>query len=205
MKRVPMFNLKANAIKSTAIVMASISLMSVSAPVGAKGLSSQSDSVPVSEAIINGKTYSVTKVTVNASAHDVWRVLTNYSNAEHVFPQMKKCTVLQDMGTEKIVKHTVAPSGPVGTYTYTLKIKEKAPHLMEWNRVSGAFKDVKGFWKLETLDSGRTTLVTYACFVDGGFFVPGALIRRQNRIDMPQVLKTLKHTVESKLQIAEKP
>lgn len=204
-----MFNLKATAfkptvIKSTAIVMASISLMLVSAPVGAKALSSHSDSVPVSESIINGKTYSVTKVTVNASSHDVWRVLTNYANAENVFPQMKKCTVLQDMGTEKIVKHTVAPSGPAGTYTYTLKIKEKAPHLLEWNRISGAFKEVKGFWKLEGLDNGRTTLVTYACFVDGGFLMPGGLIRRQNRIDMPQVLRTLKHTVESKVQIAEK-
>ena len=105
----------------------------------------------------------------------------------------------------KTIKHTVAPTGPVGTYSYVLKVTEKAPQSLEWHRISGAFKQVKGYWRLEPLDNGRTTLVTYASYVDGGFFIPAPLIRRQNRIDMPAVMACLKGQVESKVQIAGRP
>lgn len=163
------------------------------------------DSSTVSETVIDGDKYSVTKVVVHAPPHQVWHVLTDFENAPKVFPQMKKCELVKDEGHAKIVRHTVAPSGPVGTYSYTLRITEKAPKYMEWHRVSGAFKQVKGFWKLEPLDHGRTTQVTYASYVDGGFFVPQPLIRRQNKIDMPSVMACLKSQVESKIQIAGKP
>jgi ribosome-associated toxin RatA of RatAB toxin-antitoxin module len=159
----------------------------------------------VSETVIDGNKYSVTKIVVHAAPHQVWHVLSDFDNAPKVFPQLKKCEVVKDEGHSKIVKHTVAPSGPVGTYSYTLRITEKAPKYMEWHRLNGAFKQVKGFWKLEPLDNGRTTQVTYASFVDGGFFVPAPLIRRQNRIDMPTVMASLKSQVESKIQIAGKP
>ncbi|MBX9667563.1 MAG: SRPBCC family protein [Candidatus Obscuribacterales bacterium] len=158
----------------------------------------------LTESVINGHKYSVAKVIVHATPHQVWNILTDYDNAPKIFPQVKKCHVVKDEGATKLLKHTVAPSGPVGTYTYLLKITERAPHGMEWQRVSGAFKEVKGFWKLEPLDS-RTTLCTYASYVDGGFFIPQPLIRRQSRIDMPAVMATLKNQVENKTQIAEKP
>ena len=103
------------------------------------------------------------------------------------------------------LRFRLSPSGPVGTYSYVIRITEKAPRYLEWHRLSGAFKQVKGFWKLEPLDNGRTTQVTYASFVDGGFFVPAPLIRRQNRIDMPAVMSCLKSQLESKTQIAGKP
>lgn len=144
-------------------------------------------------------------MTVHAPPQQIWHVLTDYDNAHKVFPQVKKCQVLKDEGSTKVVKHTVAPSGPVGTFTYVLKITEKAPHSLEWNRMSGAFKQVRGFWKLEPLDNGRTTLVTYASFVDGGLFLPQPLIRRQARIDMPTVMASLKDQVHTRVQIAGKP
>lgn len=167
--------------------------------------SSHAGETTVTESVIDGNRYSVSKTVVHATPHQVWQVLTDYDNAPRVFPQMKKCQVIKEEGHSKIVKHTVAPSGPVGTYSYVLKITEQAPRYMEWSRLSGAFKQVKGFWKLEPLDNGRTTQVTYGSFVDGGFFVPQPLIKRQSRIDMPLVMGHLKGQVESKVQIAGRP
>lgn len=167
--------------------------------------SSVAEHAAVTETVIDGDRYSVTKIVVHAAPHQVWNVLSDFENAPKVFPQMKRCEVIKDEGHSKIVKHTVTPSGPVGTYSYTLRITEKAPKYMEWERLSGAFKQVKGYWKLEPLDNGRTTQVTYASFVDGGFFIPAPLIRRQSRLDMPSVMTSLKSQVESKIQIAGKP
>lgn len=175
-------------------------------PAAAKGALRNLSSPALTESIIDGKSYVVSKIMVHAPAEEVWRVLTDYPNAHKVFPQMKKCQVVKDEGSTKLIKHTVAPSGPVGTYTYTVRVKETAPHSLEWTRVSGAFKDVKGYWKLEKLDGGRTTMVTYASFVDGGFLLPQPLIKRQCRMDMPNVMSCLKQEVEQHMQhIAEKP
>ena len=153
--------------------------------------------IPISEENIGGKSYSVSRLVVHARPEQVWQVLTDYSNAPRVFPMLKKCEVLEDHGSTKIVKHMVAPSGPVGTFQYVLQIKEIPSKLMEWHRVSGDFKEVDGLWKLEPVDAGHATLVTYSSHVNGGMFFPQMLIKRQFRIDTPQVMTSLKHQAES--------
>ena len=104
-----------------------------------------------------------------------------------------------------MLKHQVAPSGLPGTYEYIVEVKENAPKSLEWHRVSGAFKEVDGFWKLEPLDGGRSTEVTYSAYVNGGLFIPPPLIRRQFRIDMPTIMASLKSQSEGSTQIAGRP
>lgn len=175
-------------------------------PVFAKGsMGNTTSPAPVTQEVIGGDTYQVCKMVVRARPDRVWEIISDHNNLHHVFSQMKKAEVVKSEGQVKYIKYTVAPSGPVGTFTYTVKLREKAPYSMEWTRVSGAFKNVKGFWKLEPLDNGTTTLATYASFVDGGFLLPQPLIRRQCRIDMPAVISTLKTEVESKIAIAKRP
>lgn len=158
------------------------------------------------EELINGKTYTVAKETIKASPEKVWNILADYDNAHKVFPQVKHCKLMHDNGSSKVVKHVLAPTGLPGTYEYIVEVKESYPHALEWHRISGAFKRVDGYWKLEPLDGGRTTLVTYASYVDGGFLIPQALVRRQCRMDMPGVMSTLKASAESSaVQIAGRP
>ncbi len=160
----------------------------------------------LSEELIHGKTYTVARVTIKSPPDKVFQILADYDNAPKVFPQLKKSKLIQDHGTSKIVKHVLAPSGIPGTYEYTVEVRESAPHSLEWHRISGAFKQVDGYWKLEPLDGGRTTLVTYASYVDGGFLLPQPLVRRQCRIDMPEVMATLKTQAElNAVQIANRP
>jgi hypothetical protein len=178
--------------------------MLVSAPALAK--SSDSGTHQVTEEVINGKTFCVIRQVMKAKPEAVWQVLTDYTNATKVFPQLKKCNVVADHGTTKILKHhQVAPSGALGTYEYVIELKESAPKALEWHRMSGAFKEVDGFWKLEPLDGGHSTLVTYSSYVNGGFFMPQPLIKRQCKIDMPQIMATLRSQSESSTQIAGRP
>lgn len=163
------------------------------------------DEVAITSSDIGGDSYNVCKQLIKAPADQIWQILSDYDNAYRIFGMVKACKVLEDNGSEKIISHTVAPSGPVGTFTYTLKVKEKGPYFMEWTRIKGAFKQVKGYWKLEPQDGGKSTLVTYASFVDGGMFIPRPLIKRQCRIDMPNVMTTLKSEVETKVRIARRP
>jgi ribosome-associated toxin RatA of RatAB toxin-antitoxin module len=135
----------------------------------------------VAEEKMHGQTYVVARVVVKAPPEKVFQILADYNHADKVFPQVKHCKLVADKGATKLVSHEIAPSGiPNTTYDYLLEIKESAPYAMEWHRISGDFKQVDGYWKLEPVDEGRSTHVTYASYVDGGLFIPQLLIRRQS-------------------------
>lgn len=175
----------------------------VQTPVSARGDSTTQSCI--TEEIINGKKFSVTRLIVRAKPEAVWQVLTDYANAPKVFPQLKKCQVLEDHGTTKHIKHQIAPSGMPGTYEYIVEVKEVAPKTMEWHRISGSFKEVDGYWKLEPLEGGHSTQVTYSAYVNGGLFLPQPLVRHQIHQDMPGIMSCLKAQSEGATQIAGRP
>ncbi len=156
----------------------------------------------VREEVVNGKSFYINKVVVNARPERVYQVLVDYLNAPKVFPILKKCQILESHGQKKIVKHQLAPTGLPVTYEYVIEISESAPHQIEWHRVSGDFKELDGYWKLDPTEFGHSTMVTYATHVTGGFFMPQALIKRQFSIDMPIVLEALKNASEVSTEIA---
>jgi ribosome-associated toxin RatA of RatAB toxin-antitoxin module len=154
----------------------------------------------LSEESINGNSFTVSKIVVHAPAERVWSILTDYENAPKVFPQLRKSEIVQSKGNIKVLKHQVQPTGfgGVQTYQYVVEVTEHAPRSMEWHRISGDFKAVDGFWKLEPLNDGRDTNVTYSSFVNGGFFIPQVLIKKQFRVEMPVVMSNLKNESETK-------
>lgn len=158
----------------------------------------------VIEEIHNGKTFCVSHALIKAKPDEVWHVLTDYNNAHRTFPMMKKCQVIEDHGCTKLMKHVVAPSGLIGTYEYVIELKETDKKSLEWKRVSGSFKEVDGWWRLEPVDGGRHTRVTYATYVNGGMFMPQGMIKRQFRTDMPQVMALLTKHAEGGTQIASR-
>lgn len=184
---------------AAAFVVASVGVNSSSMPLQAK--EHQSDIV-IAEERINNKPYQVTRLLIKSPPQQVWQVLTDYNSAPKVFPTLKKCRVLSDCGTSKRIHYQIHPSGIMTCFEYDLDVREMPHRLIEWRRVSGDFKAVEGFWKLEPADSGRSTIVTYASHVNGGFLLPQALIKRQTRLDFPQVMAALKTTAENTTQVA---
>lgn len=158
----------------------------------------------VHEEVIEGRHFNVTRGLVKARPQEVWQVLTDYANASRVFPMLKKCQVVEDRGSTKIMKHVVSPSGIIGTYEYTIELKENHEKELTWKRLSGAFKEVAGYWRIEPADNGLHSLVTYATHVNGGLFIPQGLIKRQFRIDMPQVMHLLVARAEGARHIASR-
>jgi len=158
--------------------------------------------VVVAEEQINSKAYSVTRMLIKSRPEQVWQILTDYMNAPRIFPTLKKVQVLSDAGCTKRVHYQIHPSGLMTSFEYDLEMRETPHKMIEWKRVSGDFKDLQGFWKLEPVEGGHATIVTYASHVNGGFLMPQALIRRQSRIDFPAVMIALKSTAENTTQIA---
>lgn len=154
----------------------------------------------ITEEKIGNRVFQTSKVLVHAKADHVFKILTDYDNAPLIFPCLKKCKVLKEKGNVKTVQHQIKPSGFPGTFEYVLDIKEIANRTQEWRRVSGDFSEVEGFWKLDPTEDGNSTHVTYASYVNGGFFLPQALIKRQTRMDVPAVMTALKSHAETSHQ-----
>lgn len=152
---------------------------------------------------VANKCYQTGRIKVHAKPEQVWAVLTDYTQQTKVFKRLRKCQVVADKGTTKVLYHEVHPTGQPATFEYKLEMKETQPNRsLEWRRISGDFKELEGFWKLEPTDGGRNTLVTYGSYVNGGFFIPQGLIKRQFRIDTPLILSSLKDHAEGVPQIA---
>lgn len=158
--------------------------------------------IQVTEEQIDHKPFQVTHVLVKTRPDQVWQVLTDYNSAPAIFPTLKKCRVLSDKGQTKVIHYQIKPTGSITSFEYDLEMKETPQKSLEWRRVGGDFKDVEGYWKLEPVDCGRSTMVTYATYCNGGVFLPQALIKRQSRIDLPQVMTALKVHAETTTQIA---
>lgn len=151
----------------------------------------------IGEQQIGKKSYVVSSMMVNARPEVCYKVCTDYKNAATTFPTLKKCLVLQDNGASKVIKYVTHPTGSFTDYSYTLEVKESPTQMVQWTRVSGDFKAIDGYWKLEPAQGGNKTIVTYATFVDGGIFMPQILIKRQFRIDLPPCMTALKTKCES--------
>jgi ribosome-associated toxin RatA of RatAB toxin-antitoxin module len=158
--------------------------------------------VSVAEEHVNHKPYQVVRTTVKAKPEQVWQVLTDYTSAPKIFPTLRKCHVLSESGNTKRVHYQIHPTGSISKFQYELELRETPHKSIEWRRLSGDFKEVDGYWRLEPADGGRSTVVTYASHVNGGMFLPQALIKRQVRIDLPQVMTALKSHAETTTQIA---
>ncbi|HEY9717291.1 MAG TPA: SRPBCC family protein [Trichormus sp.] len=145
--------------------------------------------------------YQVSRMLIEAPLTQVQAVLTDYQQTTHMFPNVKKCHVVEDVGGLKKIAFTACAPANLWTFDYVLEVKE-TPGYIEWRRLSGAFKKNEGFWKLEPMDDGRATLVTYAKFIDGGLLLPQPLVTRELRTSMPEVMANLKSSVELRSKVA---
>jgi len=177
--------------------------MGLATPTSAGAMSKENivQGLQTDEELIGEHKFQVSRVVINAPVTQVQAVLTDYAHTTRMFPNVKKCQVVEDAGARKMIAFTASAPANLWTFDYVLEVKE-SPGYIEWHRVSGAFKKNEGFWKLEPIDEGRCTLVTYAKYVDGGLFMPQPLVTRELRASMPEIMTNLKSSVEVRAKVA---
>lgn len=193
---------KTSKLLSAAVMIASFCAPTICSMQPALAKHEQISESTVRDEVINKKPYLVSKVLIKARPEHVWQVLTDYSAATKVFPTLRKCRILSDLGATKRVQYQIHPTGALSNFEYELEVRELTHKSIEWKRLGGDFKAVEGYWRLEPVEGGRSTFVTYASHVNGGMWLPQALIKRQSRIDIPQVMAALKTQSETTTQIA---
>jgi ribosome-associated toxin RatA of RatAB toxin-antitoxin module len=136
-------------------------------------------------------------VDIAASPAVVFRVILDCDRAARMSPGVKSCRVLsrEPDGTE-IREHTVKWSFFLPTLRSTSRVTLEPDRLIRFTCIGGDIRACDGSWRLEPLDGGQRTRVTYDMWATAPFAVPAGMISGMMRRDVPQSLKALRRECE---------
>lgn len=129
------------------------------------------------------------KILINTRPDKVWSIVVNPAEvAGKIQKHIKKFRFLKDTPHNSVLDCQVEVASFLPRFNYVVESSYEPCKRIEFWRVGGALKDFHGYWLFEPRDNGSKTLVTYAMYLDPGFFVPQWIIRQGLRRELPETL-----------------
>ena len=137
-------------------------------------------------------------IEINGTADTCYKLICDFESYPEWQSAMKSAKVLKKdkSGKAKKVELKISLLGKDIRYVLDYQYDEKK-HLLSWTYVEGDVRDIKGSYKFETIDKGKT-LATFSTYVDPGFWVPGPIINTLNNVAMKKSMEELRDAVEGK-------
>ena len=137
-------------------------------------------------------------VTIRAPAEAVWKVITDCEEAPQFMPGMKTCRRLEAAtdGSWENIEREYKYSWLMPAAHDIVRTEYHKPQRIEFQRVSGDFRDQRGAWLLTASADGSATVLEYQFYVDLGFWLPHSLIQRSLRNDLPAAMKAVRARAE---------
>lgn len=130
---------------------------------------------------------------VDASAEDVWRVITDFNHFGEFMPNVIYYRPVGWKDGRLIVDCRVKVVMFKMDYTLSYVIDEK-DYTTYWFYVKGPIKDAQGYFRIEPYDDKRV-LVTYTTSLDVGKAIPGFIEESLGKTTFPSIFKSLKKRV----------
>lgn len=138
------------------------------------------------------------QVDIVATPAKVWSIMLDCARAQKFLTALKSCKVLESApdGSTDIREHRsrwLALLPETVSVFRSVYIKERE---IDFERVSGDFRFLKGSWRLQPLDGGRATRVSYDARIGAGVPLPGFMIRAALEEDVPRFLSAFRDEAE---------
>jgi ribosome-associated toxin RatA of RatAB toxin-antitoxin module len=135
---------------------------------------------------------------VNATPEQVFRTLTDCSQAMHFVPHLKRCTVLETApdGSWQNVEQQVDYGWLISRATYVFHAEYQQFERIRFTNVRGDFHENRGVWTFTALKDGQSTLVTYEARLAPAFYVPRWMMRNMLKRDLPDLMRGLRTRAE---------
>ncbi|ABB23432.1 SRPBCC family protein [Pelodictyon luteolum] len=138
-------------------------------------------------------------ILVNAPPALLWHALTEYDNLHNTLPKVVQSRLVSRQQGSVVLEQT----GKTGifffeiTVRFRLKVREDPFNAIAFEQVDGDFSIYRGSWKLEPVEDGIRTLLSYSAEIRPDFFAPSFLVGFVQRQDLPEILKAHKKRAES--------
>ncbi len=136
-------------------------------------------------------------ILIEASAENIWQIMTDCLEIPKFVPGLKACRVLDSGRNWEIIQHEVKWIWFLPSFIYVFRADYEPNRKIDFVRVGGDLREMKGSWRLTPLNRNRQTVVRYSVYLDPGFFVPQWLVRQSLKADLPAVLLSLREKVIS--------
>jgi hypothetical protein len=129
------------------------------------------------------------KILIKSKPDKVWSIVVNPAEvAGKIQKHIKKFRFLRDTPHNSVLDCQVEVASFLPRFNYVVESSYEPCKRIEFWRVGGALRDFRGYWLFEPRDNGSKTLVTYAMYLDPGFFVPQWIIKQGLRRELPETL-----------------
>ncbi len=136
-------------------------------------------------------------ILVKGSKADVWRVLSDPESAPNYVPSLMSARILGSKGNTRIIAHEVKmPLMPKVRYQF--EATELPMRTIQFKQTSGDLRNFEGEWELfEGSEFGRpgAVIVFHQVYLNPGKLVPGPLVQRSLRKDLPPMLESVRERI----------
>ena len=134
-------------------------------------------------------------ILIDASAERIWQIMVNCSEIPTFVPGVKDCQVLASGHNWELIRHDVRWVWLFPKLSYVFMARYQQNRQIDFSRIEGDLRDMRGSWRLTPMPHSGQTLVCYRVFLDPGFWVPQWLVRTSLKADLPAVLTALRTKV----------
>lgn len=138
------------------------------------------------------------KLEIAAPPQRVWNIMLDCDKAPKFLSALKSCKVLETSadGLSDIREHRSQWLAVLPETVSVFRSRYAPAREIKFERISGDFKVLNGHWRLEPLNGGRATRLSYEVNVGVDMPVPGFLVRSALEQDVPQFLSAFREEVE---------
>jgi ribosome-associated toxin RatA of RatAB toxin-antitoxin module len=146
----------------------------------------------------NGIKFVAGKILIDESPTKVWPIMVNPFEYENkICPRLKTVQVFADEPARTVLGARIKVIFPIPDVCYVVESNYVANQRVDFHRVSGSFRDFRGYWSLTPDKTGNKTVVTYAMHLDPGVPIPDWLVRQGVRMELPSVLSGLRTRIHT--------
>lgn len=143
---------------------------------------------------------------IAAPPQTVWRVLVDCPNAPKLMVNLKSCRIIDhDPAGHWDVREQISRASFLPSVRTVIRADYDPYHTVRFHKVDGDLKQLDGEWRLEPIDGGAHTHLTYESRVTASFIAPGPIVRAILRHDMPLTLANLRKACEQQAALAQQP
>lgn len=138
-------------------------------------------------------------VLIDAPAETIWKIMTDCPGAPAFVPGLKTCKILDSGKNWDIIRHEVKWIWFFPRISYVFRADYQIYKRIDFVKIKGDLREMKGSWRLLPLDETGQTIVRYEVYLDPSFFIPQWLVERSLMADLPDMLAALRTKVRNSL------
>ena len=138
-------------------------------------------------------------VLIDAPPATIWKTMTDCPEAPTFVPGLKSCKVLESAKNWEIIRHDVKWIWFFPKISYVFRADYKINRRIDFVRIKGDLREMRGSWFLLPLNGTSQTVVNYKVYLDLSFFIPQWLVERSLMTNLPDMLVALREKVHNSL------